>query len=60
MLTSWSAAISRKRWGYEIYHDQLVIIASDHNHGTFLPIDLAKPVTIDTLRQRIRPFAGVA
>ena len=45
--------------GYGVYHDQLVILASDHNHGTFLPIDLGKPVTLETLCGAIRPLAGV-
>lgn len=46
--------------GYDVVHDRMVILASDHNHGVFLPIDLAKPVTLERLTSRIRPFAGVA
>lgn len=45
--------------GYDIWHDRLIILASDHNHGVFLPFDLSKPHTIDTLTQNIRPFAGI-
>ncbi len=46
--------------GYEILHERMVILASDHNHGVFLPFDLAKPVTLDMLTKNIRPLAVVA
>lgn len=46
--------------GYEVLHDRMIILASEHNHGVFLPFDLAKPVTIAGLEKHIRPFAGVA
>ena len=46
--------------GSDIVHDRLVLLASDHNHGVFLPIDLNKPVTLRTLTRNIRPFAAVA
>ncbi|MFQ5495143.1 MAG: hypothetical protein ACE5EX_07145, partial [Phycisphaerae bacterium] len=46
--------------GYEIVHDRMVILASEHNHGVFLTLDLSKPVTIESLSRNIRPFAGVA
>lgn len=45
--------------GYEVLHDRMVILASDHNHGVFLSFDLKKPLTIKTLTSHIRPFAGV-
>lgn len=45
--------------GYDIWHDRLIILASDHNHGVFLPFDLSKPHTINALTQNIRPFAGI-
>ncbi len=45
--------------GYDIMHDRQVILASEHNHGTFLTINLAKPVTIETLTNNIRPIAGL-
>lgn len=45
--------------GYDIVHDRLIILASDHNHGVFLPFDLKKPVTIETLARGIRRFVGV-
>jgi hypothetical protein len=45
--------------GYDVLHDRLVILASDHNHGVFLTLDLAKPVTLQTLLNNIRPFAAV-
>lgn len=46
--------------GYAVVHERMIILASDHNHGVFLPFDLKKPVTIDSLVRNIRPFAGVA
>lgn len=37
----------------------LVILASDHNHGCLLPIDLAKSYTIDELMKAIVPLASI-
>ncbi|MBU0717980.1 MAG: metallophosphoesterase [Planctomycetes bacterium] len=45
--------------GYDVLHDCMVILASDHNHGVFLPVDLNRPVTLAGLVKSIRPFAGV-
>jgi len=45
--------------GYDVVHDQMLILASDHNHGVFLTIDLGKPVSLDTLTRNIRPFAAI-
>lgn len=45
--------------GFEILHNRMVILASDHNHGTFLTLDLSKPITIDSLARNIRPFASI-
>lgn len=45
--------------GYEILHDRMVILASDHNHGAFLTLDLSKPVTLESLTRNIRPFAAI-
>jgi len=46
--------------GYDILHDRMVILASEHNHGTFLSLDLSKPVTIESLTNHIRPLAALA
>jgi len=46
--------------GYDVLHERMIILASDHNHGVFLPIDLNKPVTVNGLCRQIRPLAGVA
>jgi len=40
--------------------DNLLILASDHNHGTLLPIDLAKSYTIDELITSIVPLTSIA
>lgn len=45
--------------GYEVVHDRMVILASDHNHGVYLPLDLGKPIKLKKLVGSIRPFAGV-
>jgi len=45
--------------GYEVLHDRMIILASDHNHGVFLTLDLSKPVTLETLTRHIRPFAAI-
>ncbi len=39
---------------------RLLILASEHNHGTFLPIDLSRPYTVAELEGNIRKFVGVA
>lgn len=46
--------------GAAVLNDRQIILASDHNHGTFLPFDLKKPYTIKTLTRLIRPFAAIA
>jgi Calcineurin-like phosphoesterase len=46
--------------GYAVLNNRMVILASDHNHGTFLPFDLKKTYTIDDLARLVRPFAAIA
>ena len=38
---------------------RLIILASEHNHGTFLPIDLSRSYTLDELQAAIRKFVSV-
>lgn len=38
----------------------MVILASDHNHGTFLPLDLSRTYTIEQLEAAIRKYVSVA
>jgi len=38
----------------------LIILASDHNHGCLLPIDLAKSYTIEMLTDSIVPLASIS
>ncbi|MHC4622705.1 MAG: metallophosphoesterase [Planctomycetota bacterium] len=40
--------------------ENLIIIASDHNHGCLLPIDLAKTYTLDQLTDAIIPLTSIA
>ena len=39
---------------------RMIILASEHNHGTFLPIDLSREYTIEQLEASIRKFVSVA
>lgn len=45
--------------GYEAEGDSILILASDHDHGMALPIDLAKGYTRDELEEALVPLAGV-
>jgi hypothetical protein len=62
-----------QRWGVEVFligHTpqedgytkigRLLILASDHAHGVFLPIDLSRKYTVDELERNIRKFVSVA
>ncbi|UCE99385.1 MAG: metallophosphoesterase [Planctomycetota bacterium] len=46
--------------GWKQAGKNLIIIASDHNHGCLLPIDLAKSYTIDELTDSIVPLASIS
>ncbi|MGD0767040.1 MAG: hypothetical protein ABSB42_02335 [Tepidisphaeraceae bacterium] len=45
--------------GYAVNGEQHLILASDHNQGVFLPIDLDKPYDMPRLLKRIRKFAAL-
>jgi len=45
--------------GWRRAGDNLIILASDHNHGHMLPIDLTRTPTIDKLIQSIIPLASI-
>ena len=40
--------------------NNLIIIASDHDHGCVLPIDLAESYTVENLLKLIIPVAAIA
>lgn len=46
--------------GYDVRGERLIILASDHNHGVFLPFDLCKPYDLAALERAIRPLASIA
>lgn len=46
--------------GFAVLYDKLIILASDHNHGSFLPFDLAKRHSAEELIRNIRKFVAVA
>lgn len=45
--------------GYAVI-GRMIILASDHNHGCFLPLDLSRQYTIEQLEGAIRKFVSVA
>jgi hypothetical protein len=45
--------------GYAVNGDKHLIIASDHNHGVYLPLDLAAEYTMDDLVERLVKFVGL-
>ena len=46
--------------GWSRAGENLIIIASDHNHGCLLPIDLAKSYTVEMLIDSIVPLASIS
>lgn len=46
--------------GFGVFFERLIILASDHNHGTFLPFDLSKRQSVQDLIRNIRKFVAVA
>lgn len=44
--------------GYSVV-GRMIILASDHAHGTFLPIDLSRKYTVEELEKSIRKFVSV-
>src|SRR5690606_34483673 len=46
--------------GYAVNGDRHLIVASDHNQGVFLPIDLSQTYTIDELVDRLNKFVALA
>jgi hypothetical protein len=50
----------RQPQGWSQAGSNLLIIASDHNHGCLLPIDLSKTYSIDQLIASIIPLASIA
>jgi Calcineurin-like phosphoesterase len=45
--------------GYAVNGDQHLILASEHNQGVFLPIDLSKPCEMPDLLDSIRKFVSL-
>lgn len=46
--------------GWSLVSENLIIIASDHNHGCLLPIDLTKSYTVEQLIDTIVPLTSIA
>lgn len=49
-----------QKQGWSRVGENLIIIASNHNHGCLLPIDLAKSYTIEQLIDLIVPLASIS
>jgi hypothetical protein len=50
----------RQERGWSRAGRNLVIIASDHNHGCLLPIDLAQSYTIERLTESVVPLTSIS
>jgi hypothetical protein len=48
----------KQGWGQK--GENLIILASDHNHGCLLPIDLSKTYTVETLIDSIIPLSSIS
>jgi Icc-related predicted phosphoesterase len=46
--------------GFKQAGENLIIIASEHNHGCLIPIDLAKSYTVEQLVESIVPLASLS
>lgn len=46
--------------GYQVVSGRLLIIASDHNHGVFVPFDLSRKLEMSDLLASMRPLASIA
>jgi len=49
-----------QEFGYEVVHQRMIILASDHNHGVILPFDLRKQYDLAGLQGAVRPLASIA
>jgi hypothetical protein len=45
--------------GYAVNGERHLIVASDHNHGVYLPMDLSTSYTVDELVERLVKFVGL-
>lgn len=48
-----------QEFGYSVLFDRVIILASDHSHGMFLPFDLKRPYTLDKLVKSLRKYVAV-
>jgi Icc-related predicted phosphoesterase len=49
----------QQEMGYEVVQDRVIILASEHSHGVFLPFDLHKPYTVESLVAKIRKIVSI-
>lgn len=46
--------------GYDVVCERMIILASEHSHGTFLPFDMQKKYSVESLVAGIRKIASIA
>ncbi len=61
----WNAKIfvmghQKVEMGFDTQGNNMLIMASDHNHGMALPIDLSKTYELQDLIDRLKPLAGIS
>ena len=64
MAKSWYADLfvcghQAQEAGAKTLGDRMLIIDSSHNHGAFLPIDLAHTYSLDELAASVVPLAAI-
>jgi hypothetical protein len=50
----------QQEMGHSVVEDRVIILASEHPHGVFLPFDLQQPCTVEGLVGKIRKIASIA
>jgi hypothetical protein len=49
----------QQEMGYGVLEDRVIVLASEHPHGVFLPFDLQQPCTVEGLVGKIRKIASI-
>lgn len=50
----------QQEMGYSVLEDRVIVLASEHSHGVFLPFDLQLPCTVEGLVGKIRKIASIS
>lgn len=49
----------QQEMGHDLVHERVIILASEHSHGVFLPFDLHKSYTAESLVPNIRKIVSI-